>query len=119
MGLRSWIVTVKNNKKDIKKCIRNGMLSYNNFIGVIWWNEKFHLLFQGDGNCSSDAWVELGYKVFLLDNLETESNGRIVGAIYIGEPEFPNLKMNVKELKKFIKKMHKEIEIKDEDIDSS
>lgn len=35
MGNRSWVVKVKNCKKDIKKCIQIGIDNDNMFCGVV------------------------------------------------------------------------------------
>lgn len=105
MGRRSWIVKIKNCKKDIKKCIIIGLENDNVVCGIIKYKNAHHILFMGDGNDSCRGFTNAGYSVLLLDNVDNKS-GKIVGAKYMTETNTIDCVMNYDEIDKIVNKWY-------------
>ena len=105
MGRRSWIVKIKNCKKDIKKCIIIGLENDNVVCGIIKYKNAHHILFMGDGNDSCRGFTNAGYSVLLLDNVDNKS-GKIVGAKYMTETNTIDCVMNYDEIDKIVTKWY-------------
>ena len=119
MGRRSWVVQVKNCKKDIKKCIIIGLENDNGVCGVIKYKNTYHLLFVGDGNCTKDGFVGAGYSVQLLDEMN-QNNGKIKNAKYITETDSIDCVLNYEDIDKIVTTWYSEnrSDLSDESSDS-